>query len=125
MVSGGARDDRGKHEERLPVGKLPAELLGRLLSTYATGDPAVLVGPGIGGDAAAIRVGGTTLVVKSDPITGRTLKAMFTSTAVTPGSLPTAAPAWLARRSLAAERPGVAVSIVKATRPPLIARSCK
>jgi hydrogenase expression/formation protein HypE len=56
-------------EDRLPVGKLPAELLGRLLSTYATSDSAVVVGPGVGGDAAAIRVGGTTLVVKSDPIT--------------------------------------------------------
>src|SRR5919204_3481343 len=58
-----------EREERLPVGKLPADLLGRLLATYATDDPAVLVGPGIGGDAAAIHVGGTTLVVKSDPIT--------------------------------------------------------
>jgi hydrogenase expression/formation protein HypE len=55
--------------DRLPVGKLPAELLGRLLATYATRDSAVVVGPGVGGDAAAIRVGGTTLVVKSDPIT--------------------------------------------------------
>ena len=53
----------------LPVGKLPAELLGRLLATYATSDPTVIVGPGVGGDAAAIDLGGTTLVVKSDPIT--------------------------------------------------------
>jgi len=54
---------------RLPVGKLPSELLGRLIATYATSDPTVVVGPGLGGDAAAIEVGGTTLVVKSDPIT--------------------------------------------------------
>jgi len=54
---------------RLPVGKLPSELLARLISTYATSDPTVVVGPGIGGDAAAIEVGGTTVVVKSDPIT--------------------------------------------------------
>ena len=53
----------------LPVGKLPGELLGRLIATYATSDPTVIVGPGIGGDAAAIEVGATTLVVKSDPIT--------------------------------------------------------
>jgi hydrogenase expression/formation protein HypE len=53
----------------LPVGKLPAELLGRLLATYATSDPTVIVGPGVGGDAAAIDLGSTTLVVKSDPIT--------------------------------------------------------
>jgi hydrogenase expression/formation protein HypE len=53
----------------LPVGKLPAELLGRLIATYATSDPTVIVGPGVGGDAAAIDLGSTTLVVKSDPIT--------------------------------------------------------
>ena len=58
--------DDGTH---LPVGKLPGDLLGRLLAEYATSDPTVLVGPGIGGDAAAIAVGGTTIVVKSDPIT--------------------------------------------------------
>jgi hydrogenase maturation factor len=53
----------------LPVGKLPGELLGRLIGAYGSSDPTVLVGPGIGGDAAAIDLGVTTLVVKSDPIT--------------------------------------------------------
>ncbi|HEY7694208.1 MAG TPA: AIR synthase-related protein [Gaiellaceae bacterium] len=53
----------------LPLGKLPGELLGRLIAEYATRDPTVVVGPGIGGDAAAIALDGTTLVVKSDPIT--------------------------------------------------------
>ena len=53
----------------LPVGKLPGELLARLIATYATSDPTVVVGPGLGGDAAAIELGTTTLVVKSDPIT--------------------------------------------------------
>jgi hydrogenase expression/formation protein HypE len=53
----------------LPVGKLPGQLLARLVATYATSDPTVVVGPGLGGDAAAIDVGATTLVVKSDPIT--------------------------------------------------------
>jgi hydrogenase expression/formation protein HypE len=53
----------------LPIGKLPGQLLARLIATYATSDPTVVVGPGIGGDAAAIDVGATTLVVKSDPIT--------------------------------------------------------
>jgi len=58
-----------KGDAGLPVGKLPAELLGRLIATYATSDPTVIVGPGVGGDAAAIDLGSTTLVVKSDPIT--------------------------------------------------------
>jgi hydrogenase maturation factor len=53
----------------LPVGKLPGELLGRLIAAYGSSDPTVLVGPGIGGDAAAIDLDATTLVVKSDPIT--------------------------------------------------------
>ncbi len=53
----------------LPVGKLPSQLLASLLAKYATSDPTVIVGPGIGGDAAAIDLGTTTLVVKSDPIT--------------------------------------------------------
>jgi hydrogenase maturation factor len=59
----------------LPVGKLPAELLGRLIARYATSDPTVLVGPGVGGDAAAIDLGATTLVVKADPITFATENA--------------------------------------------------
>ena len=54
---------------QLPVGKLPGQLLSRLIETYATSDPSVVVGPGLGGDAAAIDVGETTIVVKSDPIT--------------------------------------------------------
>ena len=55
--------------DRLPVGKLPGQLLARLIEKYATTDPTVVVGPGVGGDAAAIDLGATTLVVKSDPIT--------------------------------------------------------
>jgi hydrogenase maturation factor len=53
----------------LPVGKLPGDLLARLVETYGSRDPAVLVGPGRGRDAAAITVGGAILAVKTDPIT--------------------------------------------------------
>ena len=54
----------------LPVGKVPIDLLRRLLARFAkTGDPRVLVGAGIGLDAAAIRIGGRALVAKTDPIT--------------------------------------------------------
>lgn len=54
----------------LPVGKVPVDLLRALLGRFAaTKDSGVLVGPGIGLDAAAIRVGGTVLVAKTDPIT--------------------------------------------------------
>lgn len=64
-------DDRGtfRSDRPLPVGKLPPALLGRLLTSYAPDDPALIVGPGIGRDAAALAVGGTVLVAKTDPIT--------------------------------------------------------
>jgi hydrogenase expression/formation protein HypE len=52
------------------VGKVPVGLLRRLLARgQSRHDPSVLIGPGIGLDAAALRVGNTCLVVKSDPIT--------------------------------------------------------
>ena len=53
-----------------PVGKLPAEDLDRILRRYASGtDPRLLVGPGIGRDAAVISFGSSVLVTKTDPIT--------------------------------------------------------
>lgn len=53
-----------------PVGKLPAEDLDRLLQTYASRpDDRVLVGPGVGRDAAVISFGSQVLVTKTDPIT--------------------------------------------------------
>lgn len=56
----------------LPVGKLPSELLGKLLNRYASpNDPRIIVGPGVGEDAAVLDVDGenTYLVAKTDPIT--------------------------------------------------------
>ena len=54
----------------LSAGKLPGELLARLVSQYRTPhDETVIVDPAYGFDAAALRVGGEVLVVKSDPIT--------------------------------------------------------
>ncbi len=54
----------------LPAGKLPGEMLRRLISTYRTPtDDSVVVNASYGFDAAAIAVGGETVIVKSDPIT--------------------------------------------------------
>jgi hydrogenase maturation factor len=54
----------------LPIGKIPIGLLRKLLARFAEiRDPRVVVGPGIGLDAAAIRFGGKILVAKTDPIT--------------------------------------------------------
>ncbi len=57
-------------DEPLPLGKLPSALLERLLARYATPDERLLIGPGIGRDAAAIAIDDErAMVVKSDPIT--------------------------------------------------------
>ncbi len=62
-------------DEILPVGKLPAALLAHLISRNPIDDPAVIVGPGIGRDAAAIELDDLTIVVKTDPITFATESA--------------------------------------------------
>ncbi|MCK4602980.1 MAG: hypothetical protein KAU28_10970, partial [Phycisphaerae bacterium] len=55
---------------RKKTGKLSAETLSRLLARYAAGrDPAVLVGPKVGLDAAAVAVEKGALVLASDPVT--------------------------------------------------------
>ncbi|HEU4760076.1 MAG TPA: AIR synthase-related protein [Dehalococcoidia bacterium] len=55
---------------RMDVGKLPNEMLAELLGKVQSRDPRVLLGPGIGRDAAVIDAGGPKLLVaKSDPIT--------------------------------------------------------
>jgi hydrogenase expression/formation protein HypE len=53
----------------LPVGKLPADLLAKLLAQTPVQDPRVVLGPGVGLDCAVIEAGGSLLVYKSDPIT--------------------------------------------------------
>jgi hydrogenase maturation factor len=52
-----------------PLGKLPAEHLARLLGRYAPSDPRIVLGPGVGRDAAVISFGDRYLVAKTDPIT--------------------------------------------------------
>jgi hydrogenase maturation factor len=56
-------------ESSLPVGKLPLELLARLLQAAPILDPRILVGPGVGLDCSVVNLGETLLVMKSDPIT--------------------------------------------------------
>lgn len=57
-------------DDAYPIGKLPAEDLERLLNRLPkSDDPRIVVGPGIGEDAAVISFDKTVLVAKSDPIT--------------------------------------------------------
>ena len=53
----------------MELGKFPAALLERMLANNPITDPRVLLGPGVGEDAAALDMGDRLLVVKSDPIT--------------------------------------------------------
>jgi hydrogenase expression/formation protein HypE len=50
-------------------GKLPPDLLAELLRGLAVDDPRVIVGPGVGEDAAALDFGDRLLLAKTDPIT--------------------------------------------------------
>ncbi|MCK5426203.1 MAG: AIR synthase family protein [Thermodesulfovibrionia bacterium] len=53
----------------LPVGKLPSDILARMLKTYTSLDERVQVGPSVGEDAAVIDMGDRYLLIKTDPIT--------------------------------------------------------
>ncbi|MBN2091804.1 AIR synthase family protein [candidate division KSB1 bacterium] len=53
----------------LATGKLPMDLLGDLIARYTHQDPSVIIGSGIGVDAAVLTLGENLLVAKSDPIT--------------------------------------------------------
>ena len=60
---------RALYEGNLDAGKIPGDLLGRLLGGIKSDDSDLIVGPGIGRDAAAVRIGNEILVLKTDPIT--------------------------------------------------------
>ena len=53
----------------MDIGKFPPLLLEKLIQKTGITDPRVLLGPGLGEDAAVLDLGDTLLVAKSDPIT--------------------------------------------------------
>lgn len=53
----------------LPLGKLPPELLSRIIDQAPLDDPRLILGPGVGLDCAVVALGDTCLVFRSDPIT--------------------------------------------------------
>jgi hydrogenase maturation factor len=53
----------------LPVGKLPADMLARLLARLRPRDARVVMGPRVGEDAAVLDMGDRYLVAATDPIT--------------------------------------------------------
>ncbi|GMR04440.1 MAG: AIR synthase family protein [Thermodesulfobacteriota bacterium] len=56
-------------QKKLSQGKLPANILKRLLKRYATESKSVVVGPAVGIDCAVIDFHGQYLLAKTDPIT--------------------------------------------------------
>jgi len=81
----------------LPVGKVPRNVLERLLVQAPTQDPQLVLGPGIGIDCALVEVADTLLVVKSDPITFATDAIGWYVVQVSTNDLATtgATPRWL------------------------------
>jgi hydrogenase expression/formation protein HypE len=53
----------------LPIGKIDPEILGKFLLRYTQKDERVVIGAGLGEDAAVIDMGPILLVAKTDPIT--------------------------------------------------------
>jgi hydrogenase expression/formation protein HypE len=66
----------------LPTGKLDIRILRKLLRKYSQVDKRVVLGPGIGEDAAAIDMGDKILVVATDPITFATSEIGYYSVMV-------------------------------------------
>jgi hydrogenase expression/formation protein HypE len=58
-----------KKSSSFPTGKIPPEILSRLLLRYTEKDPRTVVLPGIGRDAAVISFSDRYLAAKTDPIT--------------------------------------------------------
>ncbi len=56
-------------QKLLAPGKLPMDLLGDLIARYTHQDPSVVIGSGIGVDAAVLAPDENLLIAKSDPIT--------------------------------------------------------
>ena len=84
-------------QRALPVGKLDAALLSRLLLLSGWPDPRVVVGPHVGEDAAVLDMGDRYLVAKSDPITFATDEIGWYLVQVNANDLATtgAEPRWL------------------------------
>ena len=89
----------------LPLGKLPPDLLARILEKAPVNDPRLILGPGIGLDCAVLELGDSCLVFKSDPITFATAEIGWYAVQVNANDIATtgAAPRWFLVTSLLPE----------------------
>jgi hydrogenase maturation factor len=62
-------DNMNQKVTLLPVGKLPLDMLSRMIKAYTSLDERIKVGPSIGEDAAAVDMDDRYLILKTDPIT--------------------------------------------------------
>jgi hydrogenase expression/formation protein HypE len=94
--------------EPLPTGKLDVRILRRLLQRYSRIDERVVLGPGIGEDAAAIDMGEKVFVVATDPITFATSEIGYYSVIVNANDISTtgADPKWFTVTILLPEAEG-------------------
>ena len=92
----------------LPTGKLDVQILRRLLQRYSRIDERVVLGPGIGEDAAAIDMGEKLLIVATDPITFATSEIGYYSVMVNANDIVTtgAEPRWFTVNILLPEAMG-------------------
>jgi len=98
----------GIQRNSLPTGKLDIQILRRLLQRYSRTDKKVLLGPGIGEDAAAIDMGKKVLIVATDPITFATDEIGYYSVMVNANDVATtgADPRWYSVNILLPEAQG-------------------
>jgi hydrogenase maturation factor len=92
----------------MPTGKLEPDLLREWVGRCGTDDPRVLMGPGIGEDAAALDTGDSVLIVTTDPITFATDEIGYYSVMVNANDVAAtgADPAWFTVTMLLPEKPG-------------------
>ena len=92
----------------LPTGKLDVQILRRLLQRYSRIDERVVLGPGIGEDAAAIDMGEKLFIVATDPITFATSEIGYYSVMVNANDIVTtgAEPRWFTVNILLPEARG-------------------
>jgi len=83
-------------KKTLPLGKLPPELLGRLIKQAPLTSERILLGPGIGLDCAVVQGGNRLQVFKSDPITFATEEIGWYAVQVSANDIATtgATPLW-------------------------------
>ena len=89
----------------IPVGKIPPQILAKIIAASPTGGNRVLLGPGIGLDCAVLDFGATALVLKTEPITFATANIGWYAVQIAANDITTtgAVPKWMLLTALLPE----------------------